>query len=159
MSVARINKQSEVVLYWLTAATTLGFILFVLLGVITRYLTRAPILSTIELSRLFFVWSCFLAATLAYRRQAHIAISFITDKFPASLRFWSEFAVQSFTILFFLVILFESIRVVVLLWFTHLPVSGISQSWLYMPVPLASLVIILFTAESIINGFTRFKSL
>jgi TRAP-type transport system small permease protein len=158
MSVAKINKQSEILLYWLTAIATFGFILFVLLGVITRFLTKTPILSAIELSRLFFVWACFLAATLAYRRNAHIAISFITDKFPDGLRHWSDFVVQTFTLIFFLVVLYESIRVVVLLWLTHLPVSGISQSWLYLPVPVTSVVIILFTAENLSNSLTQLKS-
>jgi TRAP-type transport system small permease protein len=83
MTFAKINKRSETVLYWSTALATTGFIVFVLVGVITRYLTKTPILSFVELSRLFFVWACFLAAILAYRRKAHIAITFITDKLPA----------------------------------------------------------------------------
>jgi TRAP-type C4-dicarboxylate transport system permease small subunit len=66
--------------------------------------------------------------------------------------------VQTFTLIFFLVVLYESIRVVVLLWLTHLPVSGISQSWLYLPVPVTSMVIILFTAENLSNSLTQLKS-
>jgi TRAP-type transport system small permease protein len=151
MTFAKINKRSETVLYWSTALATTGFIVFVLVGVITRYLTKTPILSSVELSRLFFVWACFLAATLAYRRRAHIAITFITDKLPAKVDHWIGIVVLGLTIIFFSAVTWESIRVVALLWHTHLPVSGISQSWFYVPVPVASLVIILFSLEELVQ--------
>lgn len=146
-----INRHTERSLYWLTAVSTMIFILFVLLGVISRYLTKAPILSSIEVSRLFFVWACFLAATLAYRRNAHIAISFLTDKLPLKAARWLEVSIQILIIVFFVVIGLESVEVVRLLWFTHLPVSGISQSWLYLPVPFTALVIILFSFEKMFS--------
>ncbi len=154
-NLSTINKYTERFVYWLTAVSTFIFILFVLLGVITRYLTKAPILSSIEISRLFFVWACFLAATLAYRRNAHIAISFIVDRFNLQWTKVIDFSVNFLTILFFIFIVKESALVVKLLWYTHLPVSNISQSWLYLPVPFISLVIILFALEKLLISLQK----
>lgn len=152
------NTYIERSIYWLTAGSTLIFVVFVLLSVITRYLTKTPILSSIEISRLFFVWACFLAATLGYRRNVHIAISFIVDKFPLKISAGIDFFIHLLTILFFLLILKESVDVVRLLWFTHLPLSGLSQSWLYLPVPFVSVVIIFFALEKIVLSLSKTNS-
>jgi TRAP-type transport system small permease protein len=149
------NTYIERSIYWLTAGSTLIFVVFVLLSVITRYLTKTPILSSIEISRLFFVWACFLAATLGYRRNVHIAISFIVDKFPLKISAVIDFCIHALTIMFFLLMLKESIDVVRLLWFTHLPLSGLSQSWLYLPVPFISVVIIFFALEKIVISLSK----
>jgi TRAP-type C4-dicarboxylate transport system permease small subunit len=144
-----INKIVERLVFWLTAISTFLFILFVVLGVITRYLTRTPLFASIELSRLFFVWACFFAATLCYRRNAHIAISFLVDMLPWRLERAVSLLVQFITILFFIVILKESLLVVQLLWNTNLPLTGISQSWLYIPLPVVSVLFLLFSAEQL----------
>jgi TRAP-type C4-dicarboxylate transport system permease small subunit len=144
-----INKFVERLVFWLTAISTFLFILFVVLGVITRYLTRTPLFASIELSRLFFVWACFFAATLCYRRNAHIAISFLVDMLPWRLERAVSLLVQFITILFFIVILKESLLVVQLLWNTNLPLTGISQSWLYIPLPVVSVLFLLFSAEQL----------
>lgn len=150
--IQKFNYLLERILYWMTALSTMVFVVFVLLSVITRYITRTPVLSSIEVSRLFFVWACFLAATLAYRRNFHISISFIMDRFSMRIRSMIEIGIQAMTVLFFIMILSESIQVVKLLWFTHLPLSGLSQSWLYLPVPFISVVFILFSAEKIMEN-------
>jgi TRAP-type C4-dicarboxylate transport system permease small subunit len=150
--IQKFNNLLERILYWLTAMSTMVFVVFVLLSVITRYITRTPVLSSIEVSRLFFVWACFLAATLAYRRNFHISISFLVDRFSARARSLIETGIQALTVIFFLVIFSESVQVVKLLWYTHLPLSGLSQSWLYMPVPFISVVLIFFAAEKFMEN-------
>jgi C4-dicarboxylate transporter, DctQ subunit len=142
-----INKHVERAVYWLTALSTFLFILFVILGVVTRYLTKTPLFASIELSRLFFVWACFFAASLCYQRNAHIAISFLVDRLPWRLEKGISLAIQFITIAFFIVIFKESLQVVFLLRNTHLPLTGLSQSWFYMPLPVASLLFSLFAAE------------
>lgn len=149
------NRSLEKVIFWLTAFSTSIFTLFVILSVVTRYLTKTPILSSIEISRLFFVWACFLAATLAYRRNVHIAISFIMDKLPTKLSRAIDIFINSLIVVFFGFIFTESINVVKLLWHTHLPLSGLSQAWLYLPVPFIAIVIILFTIEKSIDALTK----
>jgi TRAP-type transport system small permease protein len=149
----QINLLIERTIFWMTACSTLIFVVFVLLSVITRYLTKTPILGSIEMSRLFFVWACFLAASLGYRRNIHIAITFIVDKLPQQWIRIIDIFIHSITVVFFAVIFKESLVVVKLLWFTHLPLSGLSQSWLYLPVPFLSLVIILFAIEKATHHF------
>jgi TRAP-type transport system small permease protein len=152
------NLKVEQVIYWLTALSTFIFIFFVLMAVVTRYLIQTPLLSSIEYSRLFFVWACFLSATLALRKNAHIAISFIVDRLPVGWQKGIDFIVQLLIILFFGAILIVSLRVVIVLWHTHFPVSGISQSWLFLPVPVTSLIIMLFSLEKLLNGVNTFPN-
>lgn len=143
----RINYKISVGLYWAVVVTCSLFVGVVLLGVLTRYIFKTPILGSVELSRLFFLWSCFLAASLCYYRRAHIYISFVADRFPAKwLRLTQQFgyAVQ---LIFFLLMVYKSAQVVKVLWETDLPMLEASQSLLYLPVPLSLLFMSLFCLE------------
>ena len=150
----RLNASVERTMYWMTVSATLLFIVFVLLGVISRYLTRSPILGSIEMSRLFFVWACFLAASLGYRKQAHISLSFLTGLLPDKIRKALDLGIDLLCLIFFMMILSGSLRVTGLLWATQLPASGYSQGWFYVPVVIASVTMALFAAEQFAIKFS-----
>ncbi len=143
----KINRWSIDFLFWSTAATTALFFMVILLGVVARFVIKAPILGSVELSRLFFVWACFLAAALCYQRNAHVAITFILDRFTAKWQRSIGLVTYGITIAFFAVIGFHAVQLVFMLRTTKLPVLEISQSWFYVPVPLISVLIILFAWE------------
>jgi TRAP-type C4-dicarboxylate transport system permease small subunit len=119
----------------------------VCLNVFTRYVLKTPILASMELSRIFFIWACFLAAGLTFYRQAHIVISFVTDLMPAFVRRVTGLVVHLFMILFLAGISYWSMEVVVQLWNTEFPILEISQSWLYLPVTLSSVIMLSFNLE------------
>ena len=144
-----INNTIEDFLYWLTALTAFFFFVVVIAGVLSRYVFLTPITWSIELGRLLFLWSCFLAAAITYRKKAHIAISLITDKLPIKLQRWLEIIRQLLVIAFMGLITIAAIQTISLLWFSGLPVLQISQAWLYIPVPIAATSILLFSLEEL----------
>jgi TRAP-type C4-dicarboxylate transport system permease small subunit len=68
--IRRFNKLLDYILHLTTAVTAMLFFLIVLASVVVRAVPAIGFNSAMELSRLLFVWSCFLAAALTYRRQA-----------------------------------------------------------------------------------------
>ena len=52
-------------------------ILLVLIQVLSRYLIQLPFVGIEELSRLFFVWACFIGAAYGVTREAHIKIEIL----------------------------------------------------------------------------------
>lgn len=144
-----INKTIEDFLYWLTAISAFLFFVVVIAGVLSRYVFLTPITWSIELGRLLFLWSCFLAAAITYRKKAHIAISLITDKLPIKWQRTLDILRQILVIAFMGLITTAAIQTISLLWFSGLPVLQISQAWLYVPVPIAAISILLFSLEDL----------
>jgi TRAP-type C4-dicarboxylate transport system permease small subunit len=151
--IKKLNVYFYNALYWATAFTAILFFLMVCINVFTRYILKTPFIASIELSRIFFVWSCFLAAAITYYKKGHIVISFMYDKLPDKSKVLLSITVNLLSILFFMLIFIWSTEVVVLIWNTEFPILGISQSWLYIPVPIASLVMFMFSLEFLNENF------
>ncbi len=147
----RLNRLFDKLLYLGTALSSLSFFIIVIIAIASRYLFKAPILASIEMSRLLFVWSCFLAAALTYRRGAHVSITYIFDKFPKPLQRGITLLLHLLTLTFMAIVLYHSIIVTGLLWPSRLPMLQISQSWFYLPVPLISIVMMSYTIELLIS--------
>lgn len=142
----QVNQQIEKLLCGLTALFSMCFFGIVLVSILVR---RAgfSIDASIELSRLFFVWSCFMAAAITFRRKAHVGFSSLYDRLP--LRWQGRFSllVHGLILIFMELVLVQSTVVVLKLWPTRLPMLGISQSWLYLPLPICSVFMVLFVLE------------
>ena len=155
MFLKTINNILEKVLYWFTAVTAFLFFFMVIAGVGSRYIFLTPIAWSIEISRLLFIWSCFLAAALTYRKKAHIAIGLLTEKLPKQLQYYLGLFRQTSIIMFMVLIFFAALETVTTLWFSALPVLRISQGWLYIPVLVASASIALFSIEDLLQTFKK----
>lgn len=144
-----LNRFFDHLLYAGTAVTSIAFFLIIIVAVTSRYILKAPILASIEFSRILFVWSSFLAAAIAYRRKAHVVITFIYDKFPAAVQRIARLAVHALVLFFAAGIFYHSIIIIKLFWQTKLPMLQVSQSLFYLPVPIVFFLIISYTIEFI----------
>lgn len=114
-----------------------AFILIVFFGVLTRYVFRAPIITSIELARLGFVWSCFLGAALGVKRQKHVQFVFLVEHVGRVGRRLIRTVVSGLSSGFFLFLVIKGIEMVQAVQGTYFPALGLSQVWLYLPVPLS----------------------
>jgi len=135
------------ILFWATAVSAMAFFVVVLAAIIIRVAVGGQFHSSIELSRLFFVWSSFLAAALAYRRRAHVAFTLLFDKVSRKTQQLASLFVYILILIFVVVVLYQAVLTCRLIWPTVLPILGISQAWLYLPVPVMCLVVLSYTLE------------
>ena len=147
--VRRVNLFLDSLLYLGTAASAMAFFAVVIVATAARCIATWPFHSSVELSRLFFVWSCFLAAALAYRKRAHVGFTLLLERVPARWRRRITGLNYLLILGFVAVLLLQSILMCRLLWPTVLPILGISQAWFYVPVPILCLCMIFYTAEFI----------
>jgi TRAP-type C4-dicarboxylate transport system permease small subunit len=148
----RLNRIFDVLLFRATAVSAMLFFAVVMASIVARLIPGAHFHSAVELSRLFFVWSCFLAAVLGYRLRAHVGFTLLFDR--TSPRLQKTFTLLTHTLIFaFLaVVLYKSILTCRLLWPTVLPILGISQAWFYIPVPVCCMVMLCYAAEFIMDA-------
>ena len=150
---SKVTKYTERCFYWGTVVCTAGFSLLILAGVVSRYVLRAPLLGSVELSRLLFIWACFLAAALCYRQRAHIAISFVVERCAPIWQQRLQRIVLVLSLAFFSILLVTSLQVTTALWVARLPVLGISQGWFYVPLPLVAIGMALFAGEQLADTY------
>jgi TRAP-type C4-dicarboxylate transport system permease small subunit len=141
----------ERVLMTLCGICMAGFAAATLLDVLARA-TGHPLLWPQEVSSAFFIYGVFVGASAATRRNDHLYLSAVTEAMRGRLRFFVE--------------IFN--RVVVLLVGVCLAVYGVQNfvtgfgsfrmpsmlpiAYLYFPIPICGMLIVIFSFEQIVNG-------
>ncbi|MDG6881331.1 Neu5Ac permease [Phocoenobacter uteri] len=128
-------------------ASLLLVIFGILLVQIVSRLVNTPIVGTEELSRLIFVYASLLGISIGVKQQQHIFIDFITNFMSEKVRKITYTATQ--LIIWICLILFIKFGFYVFndAFFT-LDDLGISEKWLYAPLPFLSILILIRFIET-----------
>jgi TRAP-type C4-dicarboxylate transport system permease small subunit len=116
----------------------IGFILVVFLGVLTRYVFHAPIITSVELARIGFVWSAFLGAAICLKSERHTQFLFLLDRLRGPIKEVVRAVIALVSVGFFLFLTLLGVRMVQAVQDTYFPALGWSQLWMYVPLPLCS---------------------
>jgi TRAP-type C4-dicarboxylate transport system permease small subunit len=141
----------ELILMILCGVLCFGFSLSVMFDIVTRTLGH-PWLWLQEVTSTLFIYAIFIGAAVATRRNDHLYLTAISEALHGTPRLIAELIIR-------LVVLGVAICLV---WFGYinyirgfgsfrLP-SGTPIASLYAAIPLAGLLIGLFTIEQIVNG-------
>ncbi|GGU15906.1 TRAP transporter small permease [Nocardioides albus] len=123
----------------------LATLLIVLWQVFSReLLSNSPSWSE-ESARILLVWIGFLGATIGFREGAHIAVTFLVDRFPATLQSVIDRAVQVLLMFFGLFLIVQGSQFVADAMAATLPGTGLPRSVLYIMMPVAGAMLILYT--------------
>lgn len=102
----------------------------------------SPLIWSIEIAQLLFVWLCMISADLALQSQRHFGLSFLSDLLSPAAQRWLELGNRSVLIVLLAFLLFYAVRNTQLM---HPRLIGATQmhgSWLHgsMVVGLALLL-------------------
>ena len=121
----------------------------VLLAVITALVFAAavmrflgqPLIWSVDLAQLLFVWLCFLGATRAMRERAHLGVDILVRLFPYRRRLWIETALSALILGFLLLLAHQGYKLTMLNWQRIYGDSGLSYAWVTMAVPVGALLL------------------
>ncbi|MFE6506174.1 TRAP transporter small permease [Nocardioides sp. NPDC057767] len=120
-------------------------LLIVLWQVFSReVLSNSPSWSE-ESARILLVWVGFLGATIGFREGAHIAVTFLVDRFPTALRSVIDRVVQVLLLGFGLFLIIQGSQFVADAQAATLPGTGLPRSVLYLMMPVAGAMLVLYT--------------
>ena len=98
-----------------------------------------------------------LSAALAIRRNAHIRMTafdrYLPKKVVSALDILSDFAVLSLAIV--MIVVGWNYAVLLGSRGTYVSMPGVSRFWMYFPVPLAGIAMVIFEIEAIYNHIKR----
>ncbi len=102
-----------------------------------------PLIWSIDVAQLLFVWLCFLAANRAARVKTHIGVDMLVKKLPHTSRWVLELALGVLALGFLLTLAWTGYRLTLLNWQRVYGDSGISYAWVTSAVPVGCLLMAL----------------
>lgn len=98
-----------------------------------------------ETARVLLIWIGFLGAAISFREGAHIAIHFLVDHLPTIVQRLIGFLVQALTIVFGLYLIIQGAEFANEARNATLPGTGLPRSVMYVVMPVAGFMIVLYT--------------
>lgn len=132
----RISDWTDRLARVLLVPIGIAFIAIVFLGVLTRYVFRAPIITSVELARIGFVWCAFLGAAVCLKNEKHTQFLFLLDRLRGLAKGVVKVTIALLSVSFFSFVTVKGIQMAQAVHDTYFPALGWSQVWLYLPVPV-----------------------
>lgn len=134
-----------------------AIVLLVFLAAMARTFGH-PLIWSVDLAQLFFVWLAMLGANKALRIKAHVGVDFFVRKLPVRLRHGLEILLGLMTLAFLLTMAWQGARLTMLNLERVYGDSGISYGWVTGAVPagclLLAVTLTVHLVRSLIGAFT-----
>jgi len=101
----------------------------------------APMIWSVDLAQLLFIWLCFLGANRAMRLRTHIGVDMLVRTLPRTPRWMLELALGALTLGFLMTLAVSGYQLTVLNWQRIYGDSGISYAWVTGAVPVGCLLL------------------
>ena len=139
------NRFDKILLKLIKISIRLLLILMfivVMIGIVSRYIFRAPIFGTDELARYLMFYMVMLGSAVAFREEKHPALLFIIQKFPTRfVKVWN--VIKDTILIIILIIIFkEGCNIALNGIMMKTPALRISSFWIYLALPVGALLMI-----------------
>lgn len=151
-------KKSRIALCRVLEATlilaVITLVLVVLWGVFTRYVLSEQAKWSEEMARFLLIWISLLGGAVAFGEKAHLGVDYFVGKFNPSARKFVT-VVGQLVILFFAIAIFivggSRVVSIQLSIGQATPALGWEMGYVYLPLPIAGVFIVLFTVEQLLE--------
>lgn len=127
-------RRLEQVEFIVAAGLLAVIVLLVFSAAVMRFFGR-PLIWSVDMAQLLFIWLCFFGAARAMRKKGHIAIDLAVRWVPHRWRLWLEFAITAIILVFLASLATEGTRLALQNTQRQFGDSGISYAWVTMAVP------------------------
>ena len=117
-----------------------------------------PLIWSIDVAQLLFIWVCFLGANRAMRLKAHIGVDLFVRKLPRTPRWLIEIGLALLALAFLGALAVSGYRLTLLNWQRVYGDSGISYAWVTAAVPVGAALLALTITINLIHAL-RTRSL
>ena len=144
-----MHKLRAAIMKILGVVITLLFILMTLVGtyqIVTRYFFNRPSTISEELLTYSFTWMSLLASTYVFGKRDHMRMGFMADKLTGPARRYLEDFIDALSFFFAgVVMVYGGISITKLTMIQITASLRISMGWIYIIVPIAGLLIMVFS--------------
>ncbi len=150
-AVRRASDLANRVTEWALVPVVLFFAGLLIVTVFSRYIFQLPIITSVEMTRLAFVWATFLGVAAGVKRGVHVRVVAFVSLLPAPLRALTVYLVHGSFLLFGLLMVWYGYFLTIQMSGTSFPTLGISQSWLYGVLPVTGALMVLHALSGLLS--------
>jgi TRAP-type transport system small permease protein len=127
--------------------------LLVFFASIMRFL-GSPVIWSVDVAQLLFIWLCFVGATRAMRERAHLGVDLIVRWFPHRVRLYIEIGLAIVFIVFMVLLAKEGYQLTLMNSERLFGDSGLSYAYVTIAVPVGA---IFLSLSVIANGWEAWR--
>ena len=150
-----MHKIRAAIMKILGVVITLLFILMTLVGtyqIVTRYFFNRPSTISEELLTYSFTWMSLLASSYVFGKRDHMRMGFMADKLTGPARRYLEIFIDTLSFFFAAVVMvYGGISITRLTMIQITASLRISMGWIYIIVPIAGLLIMVFSVMNAVD--------
>lgn len=135
---ARVLRGIELAIGVLLLAVIVGL---VFVAAIMRFFDR-PLIWSVDLAQLLFIWLCFIGATRALRERAHLGVDLFVRLLGARSRLLIETALAAVFVVFLLVLAWEGYKLTMLNIERVFGDSGLPYALVTIAVPVGCVLLV-----------------
>jgi len=149
-----VSEYTDKAVTYLVFTIVCGMVVVTTLQVICRVFFSALTWSE-ELSRYLLVWGTFFAATMAYKRGNHIAITFVIEALPPRIQAVFVFLSYFLSFAFFMTAAYYGWQMIQLQVFQISPAMGIPMKFIYYSIPISMSIMMVHAFSGIFRQFRK----
>lgn len=135
-----------------------GTSFFVLIGAISRTIGH-PLIWSVDLAQLCFVWACMLGADLAMKKNAHIEIDIVVRRFSAATRRLIAIVWLFAIVVFLAMLIWYGTQLTLMNMERELGDVGISYSWVTAAIPAGCALMLATSVKRLYLGLSGRETL
>ncbi|WP_316858575.1 TRAP transporter small permease [uncultured Cohaesibacter sp.] len=112
-----------------------------------------PLIWSVDLAQLLFIWLCFVGATRAMRERVHLGVDLLVRLLPFATRRVIETAMAALFIGFLLLLAYEGYKLTIMNWQRVFGDSGLSYAWVTIAVPVGSLLLTISILSNLVTSW------
>lgn len=114
-----------------------------------------PLIWSIDMAQLLFIWLCFIGAVRALRTKAHLGIDLAIRFLPHRFRFGLEMLLSVLTLIFLGLLAYEGVWLALSNVQRRFGDSGLSYAWVTMAVPVGCALLALTLVYNMVTAWRR----
>jgi len=137
----------------LSCSFLLAMVAIVGISVFLRYVLKSPLIAGMNFATLLLVWMSFFGASFVYREKGHIALEFVVNRFPDTIRRSIMVSIYCVVAITLITTVVQSGFLIVVQWKQQIVALGIPRSFLSLPIGITGILMILTTLNHILAEF------
>lgn len=129
----------------------------ILVQIFSRAFMKVPFSWTEELSRITFMWFCFLGSGIAMKKKAHLGIDYFINKFSSEFKYYNQILINLLIGLFGFFMSFYGLNIAKIMHKQVSSVMRIPMSYFYAVIPITGVLFLILAIYYLIKDIKSGK--
>jgi TRAP-type C4-dicarboxylate transport system permease small subunit len=121
---------------------------------VTRFYGH-PLVWSVDMAQLLFIWLCFLGASRAMREKSHLGMEMLVKHIGYRPQLWLELICSAIVLAFLGVLVVEGVKLTLLNSERTFGDSGLSYAWVTASVPVGCAILGISLAYNMVDAWRR----